>query len=395
MIIEAVIGANYGDEGKGLFTEYLCRNKPSPIVVLSNGGCQRGHTVCNSTIDVKHVFHHFGSGTLLGTPTVFSKTFILNPIKYIEERQELSLNCICPTVFRVPGCILQLPGDMFTNQTLEKARGSRKHGSCGWGIWETQVRNNEHFKLTFEDFSAMEHEAKKKCILEAIEWQLCSRLDDFKDKIDYSILKILTSESFCKHFISDFEEMEKSIVLLETDNVLDVNWEKHGIDVKTIVVENGQGLLLDKDYAPKDDDGLTTVHATPSKCGLAGALEAVNGEIGSTAVTANYITRTYFTRHGAGPFPEMTEDMSFADSTNVCNEYQDSIKFGRMTDELAEKLDKRVKTDSSSSCSDVDHNVVVTHCNEVEPCNSLKAIADFMSFDNDSSKVKHIDLTVS
>lgn len=395
MIIEAVIGANYGDEGKGLFTEYLCRNKPSPIVVLSNGGCQRGHTVCNSTIGVKHVFHHFGSGTLLGTPTVFSKTFILNPMKYIEECQELSLNCIYPTVFRVPGCILQLPGDMFTNQTLEKARGSKKHGSCGWGIWETQVRNSEHFKLTFEDFSAMEYETKKKCILEEIEWQLCSRLDDFKDKIDYSILKILTSENFCKHFISDFEEMERDIVLLETDNVLNVNWGKHDIDIETIVVENGQGLLLDKDYAPKDDNGLTTVHATPSKCGLAGALEAVNGETGSIAVTANYITRTYFTRHGAGPFPELTEGMSFADSTNVCNEYQDSIKFGRMTDELAEKLDKRVKTDSSSSCSDVDHNVVVTHCNEVEPCNHLKAIADFMSFDNDSSKVKRIDLTVS
>ena len=79
MTIEAVIGANYGDEGKGLFTEYLCRNRPSPIVVLSNGGSQRGHTVSNHETSIRHVFHHFGSGTLLGVPSVYSKTFLLNP----------------------------------------------------------------------------------------------------------------------------------------------------------------------------------------------------------------------------------------------------------------------------------------------------------------------------
>ena len=66
MTIEAVIGANYGDEGKGLFTEYLCRSRPSPIVVLSNGGSQSDHTVNNPEIGIRHVLHHFGSGTLLG-----------------------------------------------------------------------------------------------------------------------------------------------------------------------------------------------------------------------------------------------------------------------------------------------------------------------------------------
>lgn len=390
MNIEAVIGANYGDEGKGLFTEYLCRNRPSPIVVLSNGGCQRGHTVYNSMIDVRHVFHHFGSGTLLGVPTVLSKTFVLNPIEYVEEYQNLSLNSICPIVFRVPGCILQLPGDMFTNQMLEKARGNRKHGSCGWGIWETKVRNSQHFKLTFEDFAAMDYEAKRQCILEEIEWQLCSRLDEFKDKIDNSILENITSDGFCKHFISDFEEMERSMILLETDSILDVDWDKQELDVKTLIVENGQGLLLDKDYAPKDNDGLTTVHATPSKCGLDGALEAVGRKLTDGEIIANYVTRTYFTRHGAGPFPEETANLLYEDKTNMPNDYQDTMRFGIMTDRFAEELIMRTGCDAFSGLAVADSiNIVVTHCNEAMLPAALKHMCKFFSYEDDSAKIKY------
>ena len=43
--IEAVIGANYGDEGKGLLTDFICKNNSDSLVVMTNGGSQRGHTV--------------------------------------------------------------------------------------------------------------------------------------------------------------------------------------------------------------------------------------------------------------------------------------------------------------------------------------------------------------
>ena len=63
MEIKAVIGANYGDEGKGLVTNFLARKAISenkcPIVVLNNGGAQRGHTVVVG--NNKHIFHHFGT----------------------------------------------------------------------------------------------------------------------------------------------------------------------------------------------------------------------------------------------------------------------------------------------------------------------------------------------
>ena len=59
----AVIGAHYGDEGKGQVTAWLCRRlkeeHPDAKVlnVLTNGGCQRGHTVhISGDNDFRHVF---------------------------------------------------------------------------------------------------------------------------------------------------------------------------------------------------------------------------------------------------------------------------------------------------------------------------------------------------
>ena len=47
--IKIVYGTNFGDEGKGLMTDYFCHNAIQAgnkvLVVLSNGGSQRGHTV--------------------------------------------------------------------------------------------------------------------------------------------------------------------------------------------------------------------------------------------------------------------------------------------------------------------------------------------------------------
>lgn len=387
MTIEAVIGANYGDEGKGLFTEYLCRSRPSPIVILSNGGSQRGHTVNNVEKCIRHVFHHFGSGTLLGVPSIYSKTFLLNPIKYIEEKRELEKIGIKPTAFRAPSCLLQIPSDMFTNQMLEKARGQNKHGSCGWGIWETIVRNSQHRKMTFEIFASLDYEMKRRVLLEEIEWQLCTRLEDCKKHIDYSTMECIMSEPFIRHFIQDFEEMAKDVKVLGSDNLLDCEY-KYGVE--TFIIENGQGLLLDKKYAPIDENGRTDIHTTPSNCGIDGAIVAIGNECYGEDIVANYISRTYFTRHGAGPFPEEDYSLKFKDKTNISNEYQDSLKFGKIDDISAAQLLTRIKLDSSKSYTVRKYNLVMTHCNEVAVHNSLKSIVKFISSEDDSKKIVEV-----
>ena len=383
MKIEVVIGANYGDEGKGLFTEYLCRNRPKPIVVMSNGGCQRGHTVNNIEKGIRHVFHHFGSGTLVGAPTVFSKTFLLNPIAFAKEYDELRKLNVLPDAARSPRCILQLPSDMFINQQLEKHRSmsNSKHGSCGWGIWETIIRNKEYKSLSFEDFLEISLDDKKKYLDDALEWQIENRLKcEDGLKIDEDILKIIRSDNFINHFIDDFCFMEMQCPMTTSDDL--VAYAENGC-YETVVVENAQGLLLDKRYAPKDENGRTDIHTTPSKTGLDGALEALNSNISHDDIAANYITRSYITRHGAGPFPEYVENMHFDDKTNIPNEYQDSLKFGKMTFDASTKLFDRIKIDSK----DVNYKLVVTHLNEMS-CRMIEENANYFSYEDDSRKIE-------
>ena len=139
--IKVVIGANYGDEGKGLMTDYFASKYKNPLVVCSNGGAQRGHTVVTPT-GLRHVFHHFGSGTLCGAMTYLPSSFVVNPMIFAEEYQELKkLTGKVPIIYINKRCKISTPFDMMINQILEECRGEDKHGSCGVGVWETIVRS--------------------------------------------------------------------------------------------------------------------------------------------------------------------------------------------------------------------------------------------------------------
>ena len=321
MHIEVVVGANYGDEGKGLVTEFLCRRLESPVVVLSNGGCQRGHTVHNYEKHIKHVFHHFGSGTFIGAPTIFSKTYLLNPITFNKESIELAKHGLHPVCARAPGCVLQLPVDMFINQQLEKHRSKFgvEHGSCGWGIWETHVRNSQRHDgpLTFEEFIAMDNASKKKVYLDETDRSVESRLCGID--FDKATLDVIRSAAFIEHFLFDASYMQAQVTRLSSDDVVEA---MHGTCYKNIVVENAQGLLLDKHYAPPDKHGRTDIHSTPSNTSLMGAIESLaSNYVDHDDIKANYVSRSYMTRHGAGPFPEFNAKLSFNDCTNVFNDY--------------------------------------------------------------------------
>lgn len=86
MNIKIIVGSSYGDEGKGLATNYFSDN--NTLNVLYNGGPHRGHTV--ELLDgTRHVFHHFGSGTFKGADTYFDEDFLINPADFVREYHEL------------------------------------------------------------------------------------------------------------------------------------------------------------------------------------------------------------------------------------------------------------------------------------------------------------------
>ena len=100
-----VIGSGYGDEGKGLTTEWLCRNAENPVVVRFNGGAQAAHTV-QLPDGRRNVFHHIGSASLQSVPTILSKYMSISPVLFMNECYELYKNfgIKIPKIYVDPRC---------------------------------------------------------------------------------------------------------------------------------------------------------------------------------------------------------------------------------------------------------------------------------------------------
>jgi adenylosuccinate synthase len=72
MNAKIVVGLGFGDEGKGITTDWLCSQNQKSIVIRFSGGQQAGHTVMIGD-DKKHIHSNYGSGTLRGVPSYFSE----------------------------------------------------------------------------------------------------------------------------------------------------------------------------------------------------------------------------------------------------------------------------------------------------------------------------------
>lgn len=298
----AVIGANFGDEGKGMATAKLAFDNPGAIVVRSAGGGQASHSV--EFQGKRHAFRHVGSGTWMGSPTYLSSQFIVNPIIFLKEVSVLSGHL---NVSVHPECRLTTPFDMMLNQSIEQSRGDSKHGSCGLGINETVVRCLSDFKTTVSDING----------------SLRQRLVEIRE--DYTIPRYLSlgidipehimSEQILDNFVSDCVKF-----------VYSTKFRPHSVllDYETVIFEGNQGLLLDENHR-------FFPHVTRACTGTKNAVKILK-ELGISELETFYCTRTYLTRHGAGPLPFENTSGSpiyprIVDKTNIPNPFQDSIRF--------------------------------------------------------------------
>lgn len=323
MRARAVIGANFGDEGKGLVTDYLCAKEGAGMVVRFNGGAQAGHTVVTPD-GHRHVFHHFGSGTFAGVPTYLSEFFICNPIAFFRELDELvRLPVKIPQVFAHPKCLVTTFADMVINQRLEDSRGDKRHGSCGLGIFETHERSKlPHLKITMADlWNGMNLEKQLE--------EMCDKYARFRGvgKIDMPGAAAV----FIRQCVM-FADMVTPLGIAQC---------------RDPVFEGAQGLLLDqhnKAYFP---------HLTRSNTGLRNVRELCK-TAGIDKIDPYYVTRTYLTRHGAGPLPGEDLKLSYEDNTNVDHDYQGALRFAPLN---IPELAHRVRRD----CPDMPFTMVVTH----------------------------------
>lgn len=345
--IKAVIGKNFGDEGKGGAVNCLCKDKRA-LVVRHNGGAQAGHTVEEENF--RFVFHQMGSGSLQGADTYFSKTFLPDLLKLGEEavqfketagkRKDLTIvvyahpDCACVTVF-----------DVLLNSLKEQLRGNSKHGSCGMGIYEAVLRTErKHYALYLKDFqnAKMEeivcrlHKIRDEYIVGQLqELQNCYE-EQWRQPYVQNWLELIFDENVCRNAARLMcDHFEKYLILSE--------WRVLAQKYETIIFENAQGLLLDRnnrEYFP---------HLTPSDTGLFNVVNLLSELEYCCSIEVIYVTRTYVTRHGAGRLDyeclkeKINADMQ--DFTNVPNPWQDTLRYAKhpMGDEFFRYMEKDLR----------------------------------------------------
>lgn len=323
MIVKIVIGKNFGDEGKGLATDYISCNaikeKNSSICVRHNGGAQAGHTV--DFHDRRFVFSQLSSASFREIDTYWADSFIPDLFKLDSELNAFSaFNDQIPNIYASSNCRCSYIGDILINMILERSRGKNRHGSCGMGINEAVIRS-ESFDLRLGDVVGCSSEKlynKLKYIKKEYTYKRLNELSIDPNKAG-EFGEMLQSEKVLQNAAENMIRNAELICLREADSLL--NFDE-------VIFEGAQGLLLDElyiQYAP---------HLTSSHTGLyepIRILESLKNTNIIFDIEVIYVTRSYVTRHGVGPLPyedvSMSDDYNIIDRTNVKNEWQGTLRF--------------------------------------------------------------------
>ena len=298
--VYAIIGSGYGDEGKGLVTDFLSSSDTK--VVRFNGGGQAAHTVCTPE-GKQHVFHHIGSGSFKGAETYLGSKFVVNPIIALEEFQKfdnIKVN------LHTDSCVT-LPQDIMINQVLETKRGDSRHGSCGIGFGETIERNDDiHLQFPMTSNQLSNHEFIKWYLDDVNEWWVpyrCGYLGIDHNELPYT-------DEIGDRFIEDCLELSKRVNLIDNyDSLKD----------SRVIFEGAQGLGLDQCLGDFP-------YVTRSYTGLPNIMDIVN-QIKIRYIDVIYITRAYSSRHGPGPLDSECQYIKDRDPSNPSNQWQGQMRY--------------------------------------------------------------------
>ncbi|MFD5824772.1 adenylosuccinate synthetase [Lentzea sp. NPDC060358] len=333
-----VVGLGFGDEGKGAVVDALCAAGPVSAVVRFNGGAQAAHNVVVD--DRHHTFSQFGSGTLAGVPTWLSRYVLVEPIALATESRELEAIGVADPLSLLSadaGALLTTPFHVAANRAREDARGDGRHGSCGKGIGETVW------------YGLLEGRTAGEVVEEQVVLGDPGPAPRVGDCLDPRALrrKLDALARFYEPLIGAGPGVDDLVELYRSfaDAVRITTGDEAGrlADAGRLVFEGAQGVLLDETYGFHPHTTWSTVTPRNARELLGGRNARVIG-----------VTRTYQTRHGAGPLP--TEDPAvlarFPEAHNGTGQYQGAWRAGH--------LDAGLLRYSVRCCGGVD-GLAVTH----------------------------------
>jgi adenylosuccinate synthase len=314
-----VIGLGFGDEGKGITTDFLSQQNPDAVVIRFSGGQQAAHTVMID--DKKHVHSSFASGALRGLPSYFTEHCTIHPTFLCNEREELKEKNGNIELHIHPLAKITTPFDVWQNRKNSK---NLEHGTCGKGVGATMKRHESPYKLFAIDLIAPRQLLIEK--LKGIAYY-------------YGFLDGNEIGDDLNNFLEAIDAVDWKID--------DYNYLK---SFETLIFEGSQGILLDMDHGvfPNVTYANTTSKNAFEVCKL---LQIEDIEM-------YYVTRNYATRHGNGWMSNEKEItlQNNQEETCVFNEYQKELRFGDLDYDL---LDYALQLDAAYVSSQK-KNLVVT-----------------------------------
>lgn len=319
----AVIGKNFGDEGKGFTCSRLASSLKNALIIKHNGGGQAGHTVEDPKGKWRFIHHQIGAGAEYHVPTLFSDSFMPDLFQLGKEVKAFTeLFGFRPILYSEKNARVTTVEDVLLNMGAELARGKNRHGSCGMGIEECVQRNAAGYGITVEELAGW----TKQDLVDRLK-QIRKEYTGRRAKIlgiypSNPYYEMLYNEIVLKNFV---EEVKKNVNLLTLVDA-DRKWLEEIKHFQHLIFETGQGLLLDQDYeayAP---------HLTSSKTGIHNPAVFLEKR-GLFLDEAIYVTRPYVTRHGNGPLPCEVDPSELPgvgeDLTNRPNEWQGTLRYAK------------------------------------------------------------------
>lgn len=280
-----VIGAQWGDEGKGKITDLL--SKSADVVVRYQGGVNAGHTVVVEGKTFK--LHLIPSGILYPeTECIIGCGTVIDPKVLIEELDRLvELKIPTDKLLISQTAHVTMPYHRAIDVASEEVKGTHKIGTTGRGIGPTYADKSDRMGIRMQDL--MDADSFR----EQMVWTIAQ-----KNEILEKLYKLppLDPEAVVAEYLGYAERLRPHIVNTSV-KIYDAVRRR-----RNILFEGAQGTLLDLDHG-------TYPYVTSSNPIAGGA--CIGTGIGPTTIDRVIgVAKAYTTRVGEGPFPTELGDSS-------------------------------------------------------------------------------------
>ena len=269
---KAVIGLQWGDEGKGKIVDYLSEN--FDLVTRYQGGNNAGHTVIVE--DITYKLNLIPSGVIRGKVCFLGQGIVLDPDHFIQEYKKITEKIKDPCIYLSSNIPLILNYHKQLDRINESIlTGESKIGTTSKGIGPAYQDKVGRKSIKLYDL-INPHSLKEKL----------SSIKKFYDPI-------------LKTFDEDLIDIDKNLELLNNffiqvkNLIVDNNVIKKDYSNKKILFEGAQGALLDLDHGSYPF--VTSSNTISSNISIGSGLQVDYETIG--------IFKAYATRVGNGPFP--------------------------------------------------------------------------------------------